>query len=67
MIYGPIEQRKASLAHQLQQKISGSDGRLKCAAPISADPDLLQQVFINLYSNSLQALGPSGVIKSAPS
>jgi signal transduction histidine kinase len=30
---------------------------------IDADPDLLQQVFINLYSNSLHALGPGGVIK----
>jgi signal transduction histidine kinase len=30
---------------------------------IDADPDLLQQVFINLYSNSLHALGPGGVVK----
>ena len=32
---------------------------------ISADPELLQQVFINLYSNSLHALGLGGVIKIA--
>ena len=30
---------------------------------ISADPELLQQVFINLYSNSLHALDLGGVIK----
>ena len=30
---------------------------------IRADPDLLQQVFINLFANSLHALGPGGVIK----
>ena len=30
---------------------------------IQADPDLLQQVFINLFANSLHALGPGGVIK----
>jgi signal transduction histidine kinase len=38
---------------------------------IQADPDLLQQVFINLFANSLHALGPEGAIKirasSAPS
>ena len=32
---------------------------------ISADPELLQQIFINLYSNSLHALGLGGVIKIA--
>jgi two-component system, NtrC family, sensor kinase len=30
---------------------------------IQADPDLLQQVFINLFANSLHALGRGGVIK----
>ncbi len=30
---------------------------------IQADPDLLQQVFINLFANSLHALGPHGTIK----
>lgn len=30
---------------------------------IQADPDLLQQVFINLFANSLHALGPGGAIK----
>jgi two-component system, NtrC family, sensor kinase len=30
---------------------------------IQADPDLLQQVFINLFSNSLHALGPRGIVK----
>jgi signal transduction histidine kinase len=30
---------------------------------IKADPDLLQQVFINLFANSLHALGPEGAIK----
>ena len=30
---------------------------------IQADPDLLQQVFTNLFANSLHALGPEGAIK----
>jgi two-component system, NtrC family, sensor kinase len=30
---------------------------------IQADPDLLQQVFINLFANSLHALDPGGAIK----
>jgi signal transduction histidine kinase len=30
---------------------------------MSADPELLQQIFINLYSNALHAIGPGGVIK----
>jgi len=32
-------------------------------APIHADPELLQQVFINLYTNALQATKPGGLIK----
>ncbi len=33
--------------------------------PIQADPDQLEQVFINLFLNSLQALRPGGTIKVA--
>jgi signal transduction histidine kinase len=59
-----LDNVKHLLAHQLQQKdIRVEMEDLSALPPISADPDLLQQVFINLYSNSLQALGPSGVIK----
>ena len=59
-----LDNVKHLLAHQLQQKDIRVETEGPSALPkISADPDLLQQVFINLYSNSLHALGPSGVIK----
>lgn len=55
---------KSLLEHRLQEKsvcveITGP------AAPliITADPDLLQQVFINLFSNSLHALRKPGAIR----
>jgi signal transduction histidine kinase len=58
-----LDHVKYLLAHQLREK----DIRVETAGltvpKISADPELLQQVFINLYSNSLHAIGPGGVIK----
>jgi two-component system, NtrC family, sensor kinase len=52
------------LAHQLRRKaIRVETSKLSDLPKISADHDLLQQVFINLYSNSLHALNPAGVIK----
>ncbi len=52
------------LEHQLLEK------NLKVAIHVSplplfiqADPDLLQQVFINLFANSLHALSPGGAIQ----
>ena len=58
-----LDNVKYLLAHQLREK----DIRVETAGltvpKISADPELLQQVFINLYSNSLHAIGPGGVIK----
>jgi two-component system, NtrC family, sensor kinase len=52
------------LAHQLQQKaVRVETGGLSYLPKINADHDLLQQVFINLYSNSLHAIRPGGVIK----
>ncbi len=59
-----LDNVKYLLAHQLREKdirieMEGFDNLPR----IDADPDLLQQVFINLYSNSLHALGPGGAIK----
>ena len=59
-----LDNVKYLLAHQLREK----DIRVEIAGfsnlpRIDADPDLLQQVFFNLYSNSLHALGRGGVIK----
>ncbi|HEY7317578.1 MAG TPA: ATP-binding protein [Candidatus Binatia bacterium] len=59
-----LDNVKYLLAHQLQEKnirvaMQGFSGLPK----VDADPDLLQQVFINLFSNSLHALGQGGVVK----
>jgi signal transduction histidine kinase len=55
---------KYLLAHQLREKdIRVETEGFNNLPKINADPDLLQQVFINLYSNSLHALGPGGLIK----
>jgi two-component system, NtrC family, sensor kinase len=52
------------LAHQLREKDIRVEMEGFSSLPkLDADPDLLQQVFINLYSNSLHALGPRGWIK----
>jgi signal transduction histidine kinase len=59
-----LDNVKYLLAHQLQEKtirveMHGFGGLPK----VDADPDLLQQVFINLFSNSLHALDQAGVVK----
>jgi two-component system, NtrC family, sensor kinase len=55
---------KYLLAHQLRDKtIRVETEGLSHLPKIDADQDLLQQVFINLFSNSLHALTPGGVIK----
>jgi two-component system, NtrC family, sensor kinase len=59
-----LDNVKYLLAHQLQEKgIRVEMKGLSDLPGISADPELLQQVFINLYSNSLDALRLGGVIK----
>jgi signal transduction histidine kinase len=59
-----LDNVKYLLAHQLREKAVRVEMEgLSNLPKISADPDLLQQVFINLYSNSLGALSPGGVIK----
>ena len=63
-LLGLLENVKYLLAHQLREKdIRVETAGLNTLPKISADPELLQQIFINLYSNSLHALGPDGVIK----
>jgi signal transduction histidine kinase len=63
-LLGLLENVKYLLAHQLREKDIRVEMEGFSSLPrIDADPDLLQQVFINLYSNSLHALGPGGVIK----
>ncbi|HXV81003.1 MAG TPA: ATP-binding protein [Candidatus Binatia bacterium] len=59
-----LDNVKYLLAHQIREK----DIRVEMDGfgnlpRIDADPDLLQQIFINLYSNSLYALNRGGVIK----
>jgi two-component system NtrC family sensor kinase len=54
------------LRHHLESKEIRLEHRLPAALPpIKGDPDLLQQVFINLFQNSLQALGRGGRIRIA--
>jgi len=63
-LLGLLENVRYLLAHQLREKdIRVETAGLNTLPKISADPELLQQIFINLYSNSLHALGPGGVIK----
>jgi two-component system, NtrC family, sensor kinase len=55
---------KYLLAHQLREKtVRVETEGLSHLPKIDADQGLLQQVFINLFSNSLHALAPGGVIK----
>ncbi len=63
-LLGLLDNVKYLLAHQLREKDIRVEMEGFSSLPrIDADPDLLQQVFINLYSNSLHALGPGGVVK----
>jgi len=63
-LLGLLDNVKYLLAHQLRDKDIRVEMEGFSSLPrIDADPDLLQQVFINLYSNSLHALGPGGVVK----
>ena len=59
-----LDNVKYLLTHQLLEKAIRVETEGVSHLPkIYADHDLLQQVFINLYSNSLHALAPAGVIK----
>jgi signal transduction histidine kinase len=61
-----LDNVKYLLTHQLREKdIRVETAGFSALPKISADPELLQQIFINLYSNSLHALGPGGMIKIA--
>ncbi len=52
------------LEHQIEEKGVGVElAVLDPLLKIQADPDLLQQIFINLYLNSLYALNVGGIIK----
>ncbi len=54
----------ALLEHRLAEKAAHVEISAASGIPtIQADPDLLQQVFINLYLNSLHALRVGGTIK----
>jgi signal transduction histidine kinase len=59
-----LNQVKFLLEHRLQSKAIGVNITNPQRLPeIDADPDLLQQVFLNLFLNSLHALGTGGTIK----
>ena len=59
-----LEHVKFLLDEQLRSKAIRVDVDPPEPLPeICADPDLLQQVFLNLFSNSLHALGTGGIIK----
>ncbi|MBI4528286.1 MAG: HAMP domain-containing protein [Deltaproteobacteria bacterium] len=52
------------LRHKIEEKSATVELTMTDPIPsIQADPDLLQQVFINLYLNSLQAMSHGGVIR----
>ncbi len=52
------------LQHQIEERGVGVEMAVADALPkIQADPELLQQVFINLYLNSLYAINAEGTIK----
>jgi len=59
-----LEKVAGLLQHKMAEKHVTLDIRLADDLPaIQADPDQLQQVFINLFLNSLHALKPGGTIK----
>jgi signal transduction histidine kinase len=59
-----LNQVKFLLEHRLQSKAIWVDITNPQRVPeIDADPDLLQQVFLNLFLNSLHALASGGAIK----
>jgi two-component system NtrC family sensor kinase len=54
----------ALLEHQIREKRIQVEADGIARLPLfQADPDMLQQVFLNLYTNSLHALPPGGLIK----
>lgn len=56
-----IENVRYLMEHQLLKKRIKTDIVISPAPlVVQADPDLLQQVFINLFSNSLHAVSPAG-------
>lgn len=55
---------KTLLQHKIEEKRVGVETAVSAYLPrIQADPDLLQQVFINLYLNSLYGMKAGGTIK----
>lgn len=58
-----LDNAKYLLEHQLKEKEVQVELQGQQPTTIAGDPDLLQQVFLNLYSNSLHAVSHGGVIK----
>ena len=57
-----------NIHHMLEHPLQAKHIRVEFVSPqdlpaIHADPELLQQVFLNLYSNALHALGDGGLIR----
>ena len=59
-----IDKVKGLLAHKIAEKKVSVDCRIDKSLPlVAADPSQLEQVFLNLVLNSLQALPPGGWIR----
>ena len=59
-----IEKVKGLLAHKIAEKRVSVDCQVDKSLPlVAADPGQLEQVFLNLFLNSLQALPPGGWIR----
>jgi signal transduction histidine kinase len=59
-----IEKVKGLLAHKIAEKKVSVDCQIDKSLPlVAADPSQLEQVFLNLFLNSLQALPPGGWIR----
>ena len=59
-----------NIQHMMEHQLQAKHIQVECKTPLGlpvlhADPDLLQQVFLNLYSNALHALRDGGLIRIA--
>jgi light-regulated signal transduction histidine kinase (bacteriophytochrome) len=59
-----VEKITSLLEHKIAERKASVDCQIPAGLPcIAGDPDQLQQVFLNLFLNALQALPPAGQIR----